>query len=76
MDLARVIPEDGENPYANHPGFDAVGCPLQYTVTKSSAWGGVTGGFGCQFNGGHCLPGDACASKVQRCRDEGFIKEI
>jgi len=31
----RLIPKDGENPYASHPGFDAQGCHLQYTVTPA-----------------------------------------
>jgi hypothetical protein len=55
----RLIPEDGKNPYASHPGFDAQGCPCQYTVTP--AYRSTSHhGFGCGASGGHCLPGEFC----------------
>jgi len=58
----RMVPQDGVNPYASHPGFDAQGCPLQYTVTQRGPWGDIGHcGFGCRVTGGHCLPGDHCA---------------
>lgn len=60
------IPKGGVNPYADHPGFDAQGCHLQYTVTRRGVWGGVMGGFGCEVTGGHCLPGEHCANRREQ----------
>ena len=61
------VPEDGFNPYANHPGFDAVGCYLQYTVTQRGPWGNISSaGFGCEATGGHCLPGSQCEKRKMR----------
>lgn len=59
----RVIPKGGHNPYAEHPGFDAQTCGLQYTVTHRGALGGMKGGFGCEMTGGHCLPDEHCAKR-------------
>lgn len=76
----RVVPRDGENPYASHPGFDAGDCELRYTVTKKDAWGGFAGGgFGCEYSGGHCLPGEGCAQRRHEAREQDerrqFFKE-
>ena len=61
------LPKDGVNPYENHPGFEASGYHLRYTVTQRSPWGGITsGGFGCEANGGHCLPGEQCDKRRKR----------
>jgi hypothetical protein len=72
----RMIPIGGVNPYANHPGFDAQGCELQYTVTQQNSWGTVTSaGFGCWFTGGHCLPGDHCEHRRARSAEEAKLRE-
>jgi hypothetical protein len=61
IDPERIVPKDGGNPYANHPGFVAEGCPIRYTVTPRNSYGvQVGGGFGCHMTGGHCLPGEHC----------------
>lgn len=70
----RLIPKGGANPYADHPGFDAQACPLQYTVTQRGAYGGVRGGFGCEMTGGHCLPGGHCEARRQKAREMDEIK--
>lgn len=57
----RIIPKDGVNPYAGHPGFGETECPLRHTVTPST---GVTmHGFACLHTGGHCLPNEKCESR-------------
>lgn len=69
----RLIPVDGKNPYANHPGFDAQQCFLQYTVTQVGSYGNLEQcGFGCSATGGHCLPKQECESirVKERDRDE------
>jgi hypothetical protein len=60
---SMLIPKGGENPYAGHPGFDAQGCELQYTVTPAE-YSSSHHGFGCYASGGHCLPGKHC-NKLQ-----------
>ena len=60
----RLIPADGANPYASHPGFDAQGCIAQYTVTPA-LYSSSHHGFGCSATGGHCLPGEHCAARVE-----------
>jgi hypothetical protein len=73
----RLIPEGGKNPYADHPGFTADGCPLRYTVTQRGAYGGVRGGFGCEMTGGHCLPGEHCAKRREdAARQEAFAQSV
>ena len=70
----RLIPADGHNPYAEHPGFDAQGCGLQYTVTHRGALGGMKGGFGCEMTGGHCLPSEHCAKRREdAARQDTFV---
>jgi hypothetical protein len=58
-----LIPADGHNPYADHPGFEAGECPLRYTVTHRGPYGKSGGAFGCEMTGGHCVPGDQCAQR-------------
>lgn len=65
MKAYRIIPAGGENPYANHPGFDAQGCHLQYTVTPAY-YSTSHHGFGCEMTGGHCLPGEHCDKLRER----------
>lgn len=62
----RLIPADGVNLYADHPGFDVQGCSLQHTVTQRGAYGGVRGGFGCLETGGHCVPDSHCDARRER----------
>ena len=46
-------------PHANHPGWEANGCPARLTVTPS--WGSeAKPGFACRVSGGHCQPRDKC----------------
>lgn len=67
----RMIPAGGVNPYENHPGFDAQGCPLQRTVTRRGPYGQVvSAGFGCYATGGHCLPGAYCQERIAECSDD------
>jgi hypothetical protein len=67
----RMIPEEGVNPYVNHPGFDAQGCPLQRPVTRRGPYGQVVaGGFGCCATGGHCLPGQHCPKRIADCSED------
>jgi len=73
------IPEGGTNPYANHPGFTAVGCPCQLTITQRNPYGAVTsGGFSCSETGGHCLPEvNQCMARVQAYTDRiEFLKRF
>ncbi len=70
----RLIPADGVNPYASHPGFDAPSCPLRYTVTQRGPFGGVKGGFGCEMTGGHCLPGEHCDARRSRAEVQDAFK--
>lgn len=69
MDAHRIIPIDGKNPYADHPGFEAGGCELRYTVTPSTSVSSY--GFGCEATGGHCVPGAYCQSR----RDVTFVEQ-
>ena len=62
MNDYRVLPEGARNPYASHPGFDAQGCHLQYTVVPA-LYASSRPGFGCEVTGGHCLPGDQCEAR-------------
>jgi hypothetical protein len=75
----RLIPVDGVNPYADHPGFTESACPIRYTVTQRGAYGGVKGGFGCEITGGHCLPGEHCerrrADAAEHDRIAALLKE-
>jgi hypothetical protein len=48
--------------YPNHPGFDARDCPLRRHVTHRRTDGG-SGGYGCDYTGGHCLPGSYCSDR-------------
>lgn len=67
----RLIPEGGDNPYADHPGFVADACPIRYTVTPRNAWGvQMGGGFGCEITGGHCLPGEHCEARRARAKQQ------
>ena len=67
MTPERTLPADGVNPYANHPGFVAVDCPLRHTVTQKDSWGNIVRcGFGCLMTGGHCLPDKHCDSRRDR----------
>lgn len=52
----RLVPEDGENPYADHPGFKATGCSLRHTVTPARMGSTSSHGFACLGSGGHCVP--------------------
>lgn len=53
----RMVPEDGVNPYADHPGFSATTCPDRITITQRGPYGSISGcGFACSRTGGHCLP--------------------
>jgi hypothetical protein len=65
MDRKRIIPVGGINPYANHPGFEASGCRLRYTVTPARSGSTSSHGFGCWFTGGHCVPGDHCDYRLE-----------
>jgi hypothetical protein len=58
-----LIPEEGVNPYAGHPGFTAIECPLRYTVTPALSGSTSMHGFGCYFTAGHCLPSDDCGRR-------------
>lgn len=69
----RLIPIDGENPYANHPGLDAQGCHLQYTVTPAY-YSSSMHGFGCEVTGGHCLPCEQC--QLRRDRYPVSVNEV
>lgn len=51
---AQILP-----PHAQHPGWDADGCPLRIVVTPRGG-GHNSHGFACGYTGGHCLPGDKC----------------
>lgn len=57
MDPRRIIPADGENPYAHHPGFEAGSCEHRLTVTPAPSGSTSRHGFACLYSGGHCLPG-------------------
>lgn len=48
--------------HQDHPGVVAIGCPLRIIVTARRTDGG-RGGYACSYTGGHCLPGDQCASR-------------
>lgn len=64
MDARRIIPIGGENPYANHPGFEASNCRLRYTVTPAYM-STSSHGFGCWAGGDHCLPNEErCAKRL------------
>lgn len=75
IDPQRIIPSDGENPYANHPGFDAQGCQLQYTVTPARQGSTSHHGFGCLHTGGHCLPGEHCAGRIASDNQRAAMKQ-
>lgn len=51
---SRLVPEDGVNVYASHPGFDAEGCPGRITI--NAATNVTRSGFACTHTGGHCIP--------------------
>jgi hypothetical protein len=72
----RLIPKDGVNPYADHPGFTATGCPIRYTVTQRGAYGGVRGGFGCEITGSHCLPGEHCAKRREDAAQQDALSKL
>jgi hypothetical protein len=73
----RIIPKDGGNPYANHPGFEQNECPIRYTVTPRSAYGVQTGGgFGCEVTGGHCLPGEHCGKRRADAKAQDELKAM
>lgn len=46
--------------YPTHPGYGA-DCPLQ-EIVNAHPLGTSSNGYRCGWTGGHCLPGDACAS--------------
>lgn len=72
-----TIPKDGVNPYADHPGFTASGCPLRYTVTQRGPWGHIGScGFGCEMTGGHCLPGEQCEGFRAKAAEHDRMKAI
>lgn len=73
---ARLIPEGGENPYADHPGFEAQGCALQYTVTPSRMGSTSSHGFGCGMTGGHCVPDQQCDARRSRCAERDRLQEL
>ena len=58
--------------YESHPGFDSQGCRLQYTVVPAM-YASSRPGFGCWATGGHCVPGDHCAGRLERI--EGDARE-
>jgi hypothetical protein len=62
-----MVPEDGVNPYADHPGFTATGCPYRITVTPKGPYGSTSGcGFACSMTGGHCLPEECKFEKIAK----------
>lgn len=57
-------------PFAeDHPGFDAPDCPLRRTVV-AHRYGTSRNGYGCDWTGGHCLPGRRCDAIRLRARQE------
>jgi hypothetical protein len=55
--------------HANHPGWDADGCPLRLTVTPK--WSvPAAPGFACSWTGGHCLPGERCDARRESARKD------
>jgi hypothetical protein len=73
----RLLPEGGKNPYANHPGFDAEGCPERHTITRQGPYGFTSSdcGFGCKLTGGHCMPYDCgFLPKVKKAGKKGKKK--
>jgi hypothetical protein len=57
----------GSAPFANHPGYDAAGCPLREVVVARTSV--TNNGFRCHMTGGHCLPGEHCESRRKRAAD-------
>jgi hypothetical protein len=51
---SRLIPEDGVNIYAYHPGFDADECINRITINAATRV--TSSGFACSITGGHCIP--------------------
>jgi hypothetical protein len=73
----HLIPKDGVNPYADHPGFAAAECPLRCTVTGRAALGGVTRcGFGCEMTGGHCVPGAQCDGYRAQAAEQDRLAQL
>lgn len=52
----------------SHPGFDAPTCPLRYTVV-AHPYGTSRDGYGCEWTGGHCLPGPGCPELVRKHKE-------
>lgn len=55
--------------FPNHPGSLAAPCELQVTVRRNP-YGSSSNGYGCTFDGGHCLPGAGCGRKQELHEDQ------
>ena len=55
--------------HEDHPGFDSRGCELIIKI-NAHHMGLSSNGYACSYTGGHCLPCDACASRI----DDPMIK--
>lgn len=55
--------------HRTHPGRDAGDCPLRIIASGRRSDGG-SGGYACDFTGGHCLPGEQCAERVRIAEEE------
>lgn len=72
----RLIPVNGTNPYANHPGFSASNCHLRITVTPCPSGSTSSHGFSCYVTGGHCKPSKDCDELRHDNPDFGQESEI
>lgn len=64
VDANRLKPTATENPYAEHPGFLAQRCRLQYTLAAQNAESTYRPGFACFDTGRQCQPGAECDARV------------
>lgn len=54
--------------YENHPGHEA-SCSLKQKVTPA-LYSTSSKGYGCNWTGGHCVPGDECTERRKQDAEE------